>query len=95
MEKIAPVILILVVIVSMPVWFTTRDTLPDEIIIATGRTDGMYHRLSVHLKSYVEERAGKSVKILKTNGSAENKPLLDEGKACRSTGDTTHVMGHR
>lgn len=55
--------------------------LPKEIIIASGRKDGMYARVSKQLADSLRRGTGQKVQILETEGSIENRELLVTGKA--------------
>lgn len=67
--------------ISVVVWFTTRDTLPKTIRIATAHDGGLYHEFGEALQKSLGERTGCEVVIIQTEGSVENARLLSEGKA--------------
>ncbi len=60
------------IVLSVLVWFTTRDTLPKEIRIATAHNGGLYHEFGEALQESLEERTGRDVIIVQTEGSVEN-----------------------
>lgn len=70
-----------VLVGSVVGWYVTRDTLPHEIRIATGEEGGMYHKLGKRLKTILEARTGRKVKLVVTLGSAENVDLLRSQEA--------------
>ena len=74
------IIPIAIMVISLIVWFATRDTLPKTIRVATAHEGGLYHEFGESLKRSLEERSGRSVVILETEGSVENARLLREGK---------------
>jgi len=70
---------IAIIIISVGVWFATRDTLPGTIRIATAHEGGLYHEFGTALKRSLEEKTGREVEIVETEGSVENSRLLREG----------------
>ena len=71
---------IFLIVVSVLVWLITRDTLPGTIRIATAQEGGLYHEFGEALKKSLEQRTGKRVELIETEGSVENARLLREGK---------------
>jgi TRAP transporter TAXI family solute receptor len=67
------------IVISLVVWFTRRDTSP--IRIAAGPRDSLYKGLLSAARSSLEARTGRIVIILETNGSADNRRRLLDGKA--------------
>lgn len=72
---------LVVIAVSLVTWFTTRETLPATIRVATAHEGGLYHEFGQALKDSLEAKTGRSVEILETDGSLENARLLREGQA--------------
>ena len=71
---------IAIIVISVAVWFTTRDTLPGTIRIATAHDGGLYHEFGTALQKSLEERTGREVVLITSEGSIENAKLLREGK---------------
>jgi len=74
------IIPIAIIIISVIVWFATRDTLPKTIRIATAQEGGLYHEFGEALQKSLQEKTGRNVIIVQTEGSLENEKLLREGK---------------
>ncbi|MCA9072504.1 MAG: protein kinase, partial [Planctomycetaceae bacterium] len=55
--------------------------LPDEFVIATGAHGGMYHHIAPQLGKSLEQTTGRSVRLLETKGSFENRDLVVSGNA--------------
>lgn len=70
-----------VIAISVTVWSTTRDTLPETLRIATAETGGLYHRLGNELGDRIQRRTGRDVILLPSEGSVENRGMLLAGKA--------------
>ncbi len=62
-------------------WYHSRETLPPEIRIASGKDGGLYHTLAQHFARRLEERTGRPVRVLETVGSEENIGHLHDGSA--------------
>lgn len=65
--------------VSGMVWATLAvraSMLPDEIVIAAGLPDGMYDGVSQRLQESLQTATGTPVRVLKTQGSIENRDLI-------------------
>jgi uncharacterized protein len=75
--------LVLVIAVSLVGWYVTRDQLPQEIVIATGKQGGLYHEFGVKLAQAIERQTGAVVTILPTDGSGDNRNLLSGEAANR------------
>jgi len=69
-----------ILVLSLAVWYSTRDHLPRRVRIATGASGGQYHEFGLLLKSIVERRTSTQVELVPTEGSLENARLLAEGK---------------
>ncbi len=65
---------------SVAVWLATRETLPSRIRIATARSGGLYFELGRKLASSLEERTGRAIDVVESDGSRENLDLLSAGK---------------
>ena len=68
--------LLVVIVVSLVGWFLSRDRLPREIRVATGREGGLYYRIGLELAEAIERQTGASVTVVTTDGSGENRSLL-------------------
>ena len=68
--------LVLVIALSLGVWFLTQDRLPGKIVIATGEEGGLYYELGLELALAIERQTGVPVTVLATDGSGENRRLL-------------------
>lgn len=69
-----------IMMISIIVWFATRATLPATLRIATAQEGGLYHEFGEALEKSLEERTGREVVLVVTEGSLENARLLREGK---------------
>ncbi len=74
------IIPVAIIVISVIVWFATRDTLPKTIRVATAHEGGLYHEFGESLQASLERRTGCQVVIVETEGSVENGRLLREGK---------------
>lgn len=70
-----------VLVLSLVVWYVTRDTLPPTIRLAAGRRGGLYDKFARALAVRLEKRTGRPVRVIETNGAMENRQLLRAGKA--------------
>ena len=73
--------LVALIVVCVVAWFVTREVLPREIRIATATKGGFYYKFASALKPHLERRTGRSVALLETKGSVQNRELLLAGKA--------------
>jgi TRAP transporter TAXI family solute receptor len=62
-------------------WYTSRETLPREIRLAAGKRDGLYHTFAQQLAQRLQERTGKTVQVIETDGSEANVQMLRDGAA--------------
>ena len=60
--------------------YRAMTALPRQITIATGPEGGAYRDISKSLASEMEARHGLTVKLVHTNGSAQNRQLLRKGQ---------------
>ncbi len=70
-----------VFVISLSLWWQSRDLIPDKITLAAGIKGGQYYELANYLKSHLAERTGSAVKVLETVGSQNNTELLLSGEA--------------
>jgi TRAP transporter TAXI family solute receptor len=73
--------LLIVVIALVAVWYSSSGSLPREIRIAASSEGGMYYEVARLLKPAIEERTGRTVVLLATRGSVENREKLLSGEA--------------
>ncbi len=66
---------------AVVVWFVTRETLPVRIRIATARSGGSYYRLGMRLADSIQQRTGRGVDVIESDGSRQNLELLASGDA--------------
>ncbi len=63
------------------VGYAMRDPLPREIRIAAGKQDGLYHTFAQQLAKRIQDRTGRTVRVIETVGTEENIGLLRDGGA--------------
>ena len=68
-------------VLSLVVWNVTRETLPREVRIATAAHGGLYHKFAEALAPHIEQRTGRTVTLLETEGTADNVHRLLDRKA--------------
>jgi TRAP transporter TAXI family solute receptor len=73
--------MVLVLVGSALTWWMTLDPLPRTIRIVTAARGGLYYRFATVLAERLEERTGRSVEVVETQGSVENLELLESGGA--------------
>jgi TRAP transporter TAXI family solute receptor len=62
-------------------WSAMRERVPGEVVIASGARGGLYYRLAEALATRMSARLGRPVRVLATNGTAENRERLLRGEA--------------
>jgi TRAP transporter TAXI family solute receptor len=70
----------LVLTVSVVVWYVTRDTLPEEIRIATATQHSLYREFADNLEERLEQQTGREVLLEDSSGSVQNRTLLGRRK---------------
>jgi len=68
-------------LISLAGWYFTSNRLPREIRIATGAKGGLYYRAGEILGQRMQAKTGRSVRLIETKGSVENRELLLKGEA--------------
>ena len=68
--------LLATVVISVIVWYTTRDTLPNTVRIATARDAGVYQSFAGAMTDLMQQRTGHPVSLEATAGSLENRERL-------------------
>ena len=81
-RKAITFVMISILLVSLLTWYSTRETLPGRVRIATGPTGGLYHDFTLRIKKLLEDRFPLEVELVSTSGSNSNRQrLLGEGGA--------------
>jgi TRAP transporter TAXI family solute receptor len=70
-----------VLVASIWLWHTSRETLPRVIRIASGQHSGLYYAFAQDFAKRLQERTGRPVRVIETVGSEENARLLRDGGA--------------
>lgn len=73
--------MIIIFLISISTWLTTRDRIPETIRIAAAQKGGLYYKFAESIKPYLEKKTGMRVEVLATNGSMQNRQLLLDNKA--------------
>jgi len=85
MRKVARVTIVFVanavIVACVVLWYTSRETLPPEIRIATGKKGGLYDELAQEFAERLRQRTGRPVRVIETAGTEANIALLRAGKA--------------
>ena len=71
----------LLLITSLTAWFLQRESVPSQLVIATGLVDGLYYKVGTTIKAPLEKRIGRTVTVLETEGSQQNLELVLNGQA--------------
>lgn len=71
--------MLFVIVTSIPLWYFTRDTLPQTARIATGKPGGVFFDLGTKLSDRYERATDHELMVLETDGSAENRRRLLAG----------------
>jgi len=61
---------------SVVAWYVTRDTLPQEIRIATATQHSLYQEFTDKLEEHLEQETGRDVLLEDSSGSVQNRTLL-------------------
>lgn len=73
--------IIVCLLVGTVMWFVAQPRLPRTIRIATGARNGQYHLYGDVLAGSIQERTGRRVNVLVTDGSVDNQKRLAAGNA--------------
>ena len=73
--------MVAVLIVSVVIWIAGRETLPQNIVIATGEEGGLYFALGGEIRTSLERRLGRGTDVVTTAGSVQNVEMLRNGDA--------------
>lgn len=80
MQRAISLIILILLMLSIAVWFMTREPLPRTITIASGVNGGLYHQFATTYKPVLEMKSGRKVVLRETKGSLENQQLLQDGQ---------------
>ena len=81
LRRIVGILMFLVFVGSTAIWWTTRDSIPKEIRIATAYRGGLYHRFATVFAERLREETGRKVTLVESRGSGDNVRLLENGEA--------------
>jgi uncharacterized protein len=70
-----------VMLTFVVIWYTSREALPPELRIATGKKGGLYDKLARDFAERLRERTGRPVRVIETAGTEANVGLLRDGGA--------------
>lgn len=73
--------MLVLLVVSIVVWFVRRDPVPRRITIAAGEQGGLYYAVGNELRTSLRRRLGRAPDVVVTAGSVENVDLLKRGEA--------------
>ncbi len=74
-------LMVSILVVSILVFYATRDVIPDKLILSTGQPGGFYHQVGTELKHAWEKQTHQQLELLTSSGSQENFTALKESKA--------------
>lgn len=70
-----------VLIVSICLFYATRDAIPNRLVLFTGQPGGFYHQVGSHLTKAWEEATQRKLDVQSSSGSRENIQALSSAKA--------------
>lgn len=68
-------------VISLLLWLATRERMPETITLAGGVRGGSFNHLTQMIAEELRENTGAEVIVLYTDGSVENRELLESGEA--------------
>ena len=74
-------LMVSILVVSILVFYATRDVIPDKLVLSTGQPGGFYHQVGTELKHAWEKQTQQQLELLTSSGSQENFTALKESKA--------------
>ena len=74
-------LMVSILVVSILVFYATRDVIPDKLVLSTGQPGGFYHQVGTELKHAWEKQTHQQLELLTSSGSQENFTALKESKA--------------
>jgi TRAP transporter TAXI family solute receptor len=72
---------LVVLVVCVVAWYTSRETLPPEVRVAAGKKDGLYDTFAQQFAKHLQKRTGRPVRVIETPGTEVNVGLLRDGGA--------------
>ncbi len=70
-----------ILVVSILIFYVTRDVIPNKLTLSTGQPGGFYHQVGTELKHAWEKQTQQRLELLTSSGSQENFTALKEAKA--------------
>ena len=70
-----------VLIVSICLFYATRDAIPNRLVLFTGQPGGFYHQVGSHMTEAWEEATQRKLDVQSSSGSRENFQALSSAKA--------------
>ena len=70
-----------VLIISISLFYATRDAVPNSLVLYTGQPGGFYHQVGSHLTEAWEEATQRKLDVQSSSGSRENFQALSSAKA--------------
>ena len=77
-----------VLIISISLFYATRDAVPNSLVLYTGQPGGFYHQVGSHMAEAWEEATQRKLDVHSSSGSRENFQALRSAKA-----DLTLIQG--
>ena len=70
-----------VLIISISLFYATRDAVPNSLVLYTGQPGGFYHQVGSHMAEAWEEATQRKLDVHSSSGSRENFQALRSAKA--------------
>ena len=70
-----------VLIISISLFYATRDSVPNSLVLYTGQPGGFYHQVGSHMTEAWEEATQRKLDVQSSSGSRENFQALRSAKA--------------
>ena len=70
-----------VLIISISLFYATRDAVPNSLVLYTGQPGGFYHQVGSHMAEAWEEATQRKLDVHSSSGSRENFQALSSAKA--------------
>jgi len=70
-----------VLIISISLFYATRDSVPNSLVLYTGQPGGFYHQVGSHMTEAWEEATQRKLDVHSSSGSRENFQALSSAKA--------------
>jgi len=77
-----------VLIISISLFYATRDAVPNSLVLYTGQPGGFYHQVGSHMAEAWEEATQRKLDVHSSSGSRENFQAIRSAKA-----DLTLIQG--